>query len=643
MLPEDMNKLNRLEELKGKLFSKNYQTRIEHKDGFVHFPKKEVLDSWQKKENTDSDVKNNFFMKTSVFKKFFIFSIAFFVLTLGYAAYVFFAGGNTVSNNNIDISVLGNTFTAGGEALPLIVGITNRNNSPLELVDLVMEYPKGSSNDLTSDTENFRKSLGTIPAGAVVNENLTPVLFGEQGSTRTIKISIEYQVAGSNAVFIKEKLYNVTINSTPINLSVDAPTTISPNQNITLNIKATLNATSAAPKILVKVNYPIGFVFGSSIPAPAFGNNVWNLGDLAPGVEKDISVTGKMVGVFDGDQKTFSILSGSQSDTNKSIIGVIFNSIQNIVAIQKPFIEAKLSINGVSSGDYAIDSKTSINGQINYTNNLDTKVDDLQITAKITGNAFDRKTVNAQQGFYNSATDSITWDKNSSSTLAEVNPGDTGYVTFSLSPLSLFSASGGILSSPSINIEVDIAGKQAVSGFAVNNLTNSSSTNVKIISDVGFSEKALYYSGPFTNTGPIPPKVGQKTTYTVVWTLSNTANSISNVQVNSTLPQWMNFVGPISPATEDLTFNPSTRQIIWNVGRIQKGAGISGDARSAAFQVSFTPSLSQVNTIPYITGNAILTGHDDFANVDVRVSKNGLNTKLDSDPTFPGTGGLVVN
>src|ERR1700759_2621582 len=104
-------------------------------------------------------------MKTSRFKKFFIFSILFFTLRVGYSAYIFFIGGNTVSNDNIDISILGNNFTAGGEELPLIVGITNRNSSPLDLVDLVMEYPKSSASDTYADPEHFRESLGTIPAG----------------------------------------------------------------------------------------------------------------------------------------------------------------------------------------------------------------------------------------------------------------------------------------------------------------------------------------------------------------------------------------------------------------------------------------------------------------------------------------------
>jgi hypothetical protein len=289
-----------------------------------------------------------------------------------------------------------------------------------------MEYPKGSSGDLSSNTTTFRESLGTIPAGAVRNENLKVVLFGEQGSTRPVRVSLEYRVAGSNAIFVKDTMYQVNISSTPINISVDSPATVSPNQDITLNVKVTLNATKAVPKALVRLDYPPGFQFTKAVPAPSFGNNIWSLGDLAPGAEHDIAITGKMVDVFDGEQKTFDISSGSQSTTDKSVIDVVFNAIKDTVTIKKAFVEANISINGISQREYATDWKTPISAEIHYVNNLDTVVNDLSITAKISGNAFDRKTVNVQQGFYDSGTDTITWDKSSINQLAQINPGDSG-------------------------------------------------------------------------------------------------------------------------------------------------------------------------------------------------------------------------
>src|SRR6185436_18999817 len=125
------DKLNRIEELKRKLFSKNYETQIEHRESFTHLKTPNVPETWGKGLEVARDFGDKFFIKTSFFKKFFLFSLGFFVLAIGYASYMFFVGGNTVSNENIEISILGNAFTSGGEELPLQISIINKNTSSL--------------------------------------------------------------------------------------------------------------------------------------------------------------------------------------------------------------------------------------------------------------------------------------------------------------------------------------------------------------------------------------------------------------------------------------------------------------------------------------------------------------------------------
>jgi len=174
------------------------------------------------------------------------------------------------------------------------------------------------------------------------------------------------------------------------------------------------------------------------------------------------------------------------------------------------------------------------------------------------------------------------------------------------------------------------------------NLTSQESSVIRIISEVNFAAKALFFSGPFPNTGLIPPKVEQKTTYTVVWTLSNTSNNISKAKIVASLPSWVGFENSVSPAGEDLTFNPSSREVTWNIGGIPRGLGITGGSREVFFKISFLPSLSQVGTSPILVNEAVLTGYDDFANVGVKVSKTPLNTRLASDPSFPQFGERVV-
>ncbi|MCX6757878.1 MAG: hypothetical protein NTZ44_03310 [Candidatus Nomurabacteria bacterium] len=637
---EEKEKLHRLEDMKTKLFSKSYKSILAKRSGILHRTHYDIADEWQNEEHAEN-LTSKIFMKTSLFKKFFIFSIGFFLIALIFAGYTFFGGGNTVSNENIDIQILGNTFTAGGEELPLQIEITNKNSAALELADLIVEYPKGSSTDLSQDVNRIRDSLGTIPAGKVQTDNVKVVLFGEQGSTRPVKISIEYRVEGSNAIFVKEKDYSVSISSAPIDLSINAPDEMSPNQDVTFIVKTNLNATKPISGLLLKVDYPTGFQITTSNPTPTNGSNIWDLGDLSPGAERDISITGKIIGAGEGEQKSFHFFVGSPNASDKSSIGVIFNSVGHTVLIKKPFIQARLLVNGVYQSEYASDSNTNISGSIEWVNNLTTKLNDVSIVAKISGSALDKNKIISQNGFYNSLDNTITWDRNSLSQFTQVDPGDTGTVDFSLHPVSLFS-SGGLVSDPLIHIDVSISGKQPQEGNTVSMLTDSESKTIKIISDLGFINKALYYSGAFPNTGPIPPKVGQETTYTVVWSISNTSNNISKAKISSTLPSWARFVGPVSPAAEDLQYNANTKEIAWNIGIIPKGTGIAGGTKEVSFQIAFTPSLSQVGTAPILINDSALTAHDDFANVDLRVNKSSLTTNLASDSALPSGGARVV-
>lgn len=640
MSSNEDEKLNKIENLKNKLFSRGYETISDHPDHFTHDKKREVLDSW-KNLNTMYNLKKEK-SQTSIFKKFFIFSVVFFMLALGYVSYMFFVGGNTVSNSNIDINIIGNTFTNGGEKFPLVVEIVNKNKVSLQLVDLVVEYPKGSTSDIFGNTERLRSSVGTIASGGTYNENIDLFLFGEQGTIKDIKFSLEYRLEGSNAIFVKDKNYEVTINSTPLNIAIEAPEEVTPGQDVILNIKATLNAPQSSTKMLTKLDYPLGFQFVSANPAPAYDNNVWDLGEMTPGVEKIISITGKMVDVYDGDEKTFRIFSGLQSGKNKSEIEVVFNSLIHKLTISKPFIDVKLLVNSSYQKEYSVSSKSSLSGQINWANNLDTKINDLNITARIKGNVFDRKTLNTRSGFYNSVDDYLVWDKNSIKEFAEVNPGGSGSVDFSFMPMALYSATGGLISNPSVVIEVSITGKQALEGNILRELKNSETKNIKIISDVGFNAKSLYYSGPFKNTGPIPPKAEKETTYTITWSLSNTSNNISKVEVRSALPQWMRFTGEVSPASENIIYDASTREILWKASSIPKGAGITTGAKEVSFQVALTPSISQVGEKPTILNKMSLTGYDDFANVNVQSSKPAFTTSITSDPLFLPQNATVV-
>lgn len=628
-MEENKEELNKVEDLKKKLFSTSYKTRIEDREGFHYLHREKIPETW----NETNLAPKNLVKKNPIFQNFFIFSFIVFLGAVGYLLFNFFIKGNDVSNENIEIAVFGNTFTGGGEELPLIVEITNKNTLPLELADLVIEYPKGSAVDNTGEEiARLRQSLGVVKAGEVKTENIKVSLFGETGSIHQIKIALEYRLEGSNAIFVKDKLYEVTINSTPVNLTIDAPIDTTPLQEFSLKIKATLNETEEVPNNLaLKLDYPFGFQFISASIPPAIGNNLWDLEGLKPGEDFELEVKGSMIDVFEGEEKIFHVSAGPEKRNDKSELGVVFNSLKHSLFIKKPFIETKLFVNSEYKKDYAVSSKSSIVGVIEWTNNLTTPVNELEITAKFAGNAYNPRNVKVDSGFFDSKSNTIIWDKNIEENFLEIAPGKSGTVSFTLSQTSVFGVNGNMLVDPKIDIELYIKGKQTEAGATVKNLDVIENKSIKIISDLSLLSKSQYTGGAFKNIGPFPGKSEEETTYTINFSLANTTNNISKAKLVTTLPPRVTYKNLILPADEKLTFNPDTRELVWDIGTIPRETGLSAKKKEVSFQVSYTPSLSEVGLNPTLVNKITLTGHDDFANVDLKVERpiiqSGANIK----------------
>ncbi len=617
---DNKEELNKVEELKNKIFSNQYKTRIEDREGFHYIHREKLSDNWGEQNLNNNTVK---IKKNPIFQNFFIFSFIVFLGAVGYLLFNFFIKGNNVSNDNIEIAVFGNTFTGGGEELPLIVEITNKNPLPLELADLVIEYPKGSAVDNAGEEiARLRKSLGVVKAGEVKSETIKVALFGETGSIHQIKIALEYRLEGSNAIFLKDKAYEVTINSTPVNLSIDAPQDAIEDQEFTLNVKATLNETKEIPNNLtLKLDYPFGFEFVSSNPSPEVGNNIWNLASLKPGEEFNVEIKGRMVDVFEGEEKIFHASAGPEKTNDKSELGVVFNSFRHSLFIKKPFVETKLFVNSEYKKEYAVSTKSAIIGVIEWTNNLKTSVNDLEIKAKFSGNAYNPRNIKVEPGFFDSKSNTIIWDKNIDETFTEISSGKSGNISFTLSPSSVFGANGNLLVDPTINVEITVLGKQTESGSALKNLDIVENKTIKLISDLSLITKSSYTGGPFKNTGPYPPKPEEETTYTITFSVANTTNNISKAKLVTSLPPRVSYKNLISPKDEKLTFDAVTRELVWDIGTIPRETGLSGAKKEISFQVSYTPSLSEVDLIPTLVNKSTLTGHDDFANVDLRVER----------------------
>lgn len=621
-------KKSRIERLKERLYSPKSKDMTAKPRGDIYDQPHLVSSVWTKDAPVAVKKRKNI-LHNSMFRKFFFGAVGFFILALGFGAYMFFGGSNTVSADNIDINVLGNAFVSGGEELPLKIQLVNRNNVALEYSDLIIEYQKGSGGG--ESIQSDRVTVGIVPAGGMVEKLVNITLFGSQGTTRDVNITLEYRVKGSSAIFVKQKPYVVNISSNPITLVVDGPTVANSNQNLSFDITTSLNTEKSVNDMMITVNYPPGFDFKSATPEPTFSDNIWLLGDLAKGAEKLITINGVLV-ADPGEQRAFNITTGTEDAENEQRIGTQFNSQDYIVSIAKPFLDIDLLVNGSAGSEISGTTGQYAQADINFNNNLDSKMTDIEITAKFSGNAFDPAGIQLNSGgFYDATSQSIVWNSQTTPDLASVDPGDRGSLKFKFKPLS---SSSSNIKNPEINISVSVRGRQSSLGNSFQKIDDYLKTKIKYSSSISVTGNALYYSGPFTNTGGLPPHAGSPTTYTVVWNVANTTSKVTNAKVRGTLPFYVEWVDDWSPNNANVTYNSANREVIWSAGTIDAGAGTSALPTTLYFQVKLNPASSQVGLTPNLVTNIVLTATDSFTGADINRSMQPVTTRLNLDSNY---------
>ena len=565
----------------------------------------------------------------STLKKVFLVALIFFVCAIAVAGYIFLQGGNYVSSKNVDIKVLGPVSVNAGEPLELGVSVVNKNNADLESTVLFVQYPEGTRDpeDSTMPLTRSREVLGEIKAGRDATYTINSILFGEKGEIKQIKIVIEYKVKGSNATFSKEKVYDISIGDSPVSLNIEMPSSVTSGDTFTSTLTILANSSEILKNVIIRGEYPYGFSISSTEPETRDGN-IWLIGDLNPGDKKTITIRGKLTGQ-DDEERTFRFYAGVATNADVTVFETPLAFISETLPIKRPSIGLDIRINSGNSESPVAPAGKEISSSISYVNNLTANLENVRIVAKITGNALDKTSVKTSGGgFYDSTSNSIVWDSNNEQRLDLIAPGERGQLSFSFASLE---QTTGNNQNQAINLDVTIYGTpQGSSKFL--NITES--RIIKIASEISLSARSLYTRGPFKNTGPIPPQAEETTTYTAVLNVRNTQNDISNAKVTAQLGSNVKWLGKVSPTTEGVTYDDLKKTITWDLGTLTSGSGFDAISREVYVQISLTPSLGQVGSVPILLTNITFNGTDAFTAVNVSSNASPITTRISTDPSY---------
>ena len=554
-----------------------------------------------------------------------------FILSLLVASGFLLFGSNTISGANIQLSVSAPLTVAGGDVLPLQVGIQNNNDVPIETATLIVEYPPGTRADTKKQEPLFteRLSLEQIESGEVLNVPLRALVFGEENEEQSVVVSLEYRVAGSNALFFKEATpVAYRVGSAPLTIAIDAVEKISSGQTTDVVIDITSNSPTPLTNVVVRAEYPLGFQYQDASPTPTAGRNVWQFAEIAPNETVTITITGEVVGdTTESYALNFSV--GTPSNQNVQSLTSVYAVAQTEFEIEDPFLDVQLTVAGFQDDEVVVEPGQSRSVNIDVRNTLPETIYDAVVEVLLSGNAISDLSIGPPNGFYDSADRIITWDISSDPTLEEMQPGDRFRSGFSFVPNS------NTRETPQINMEVNVRARRVSEANAAESILGSDRTIVRVATIPTIQGDANYDIGAFSNSGPVPPVAEETTTYTISWLVQNGTNDLTNAEMVATVPTAVTWLATTDGAGS-FSYEAEQRQIRWNVGDVAANATVIG-----SFQVSIRPSQSQIGIMPNLVDEQQLSATDTFTNTSVRSTSPAISTELSTEAGYSVGNGRV--
>ena len=555
----------------------------------------------------------------------------FFVTAIATAYFVQYAGiDRTISTDKVTVAVQGASTADSGIPIPLVIRTANRNPVLMENAALLITYPTGTFMEKDGSVKPVRREevvFGAIKTGEIMNSTIKPVLYGKRGETKRIRYSLNYTIKGVAQPQKVEGSYDIVLREPPILLSEPKYTTLVTGKEVTFTFEVQSNAKIPIPATYIDVRYPSGFTpneNGFSLAPASVDGTAWEIINLQPTAKKTISVTGIIRGK-DGESQGL-VVRAFISPTGSQTEAVEIAGNENILVIGRAFLDVGLLLSDREAGQVTVDPDDEIEAVIRWKNQDSAKLNNLVLTATITGTGLDETSIQAgNNGYFDEVRKQLIWDRESVRRMATISTGETGEVSFKFKTLP------DRLEFAQEKKYVQVA----ISATAVRDKTGRTENvrdiavgRVNLRSVLQVVANTLYDSSVTQNSGPLPPQVGKTTTYTLKYFIKNSGNEVVNFTMTIPLGPHVEPTGEVSGvASSEWEYDERNRAVKINIPSFSaKGPDSS---RSVEVQVSVRPKNEDLGNILTLANTATYTARDTF----VEETINGGSERLDTNIT----------
>ncbi|MAF20649.1 MAG: hypothetical protein CMI55_03130 [Parcubacteria group bacterium] len=522
-----------------------------------------------------------------------------------------------------------------GEEIKYIVKYKNNTRLALNNLQLVFHYPEGSipfdDNDLVQAMD-----LPDIEPDQENQVELSARIIGLKGEEKEAWLELSYQPGNLSSRYTNQAEFSSNIISVPLLLDFDLPEKLVDGQSFDFSLKYLNQAEVSFDDLEIRIDYPTGFNLQSSESSLSERDGAWSIDSLMAGQEDKIFIRGNIEGER-GEVKLFKAQIGLVDDDQ------FIPYAETVKALQISLSPLSVVQTVNESTDYIAETGQQLDYQINFENTTDIGIKNVVITSKLEGAVLDFASLESESGSFDGLTQTITWKASNLPALEFLGARQKGQLNFSIKIKDLLPISNYSDKNFKIINTVKIDSSEIPLSLERIQIGGQSQSITKLASQLTLQAQGYYNDDTFLNSGAIPPKVGQTTTYTIKWRLVNTANDLSKVRVVAFLPPHVKWLNQISPSSGNLKYNFQTGQLIWQVGDLSSATGVLLPVKQIAFQISITPSLADLGNLVELIGQSKVTGLDNFVDLELIDTDEPIDTDLPDDPAIISEDSIIVD
>ncbi|MBI4407755.1 MAG: DUF11 domain-containing protein [Candidatus Kerfeldbacteria bacterium] len=521
--------------------------------------------------------------------------------SLGYLA--FSKNRLTVSPGEVTLTIEADKTVASGDQLDLDIHYTNSSAAGISKGAIELVVPAGfyfvSSDPVPADGTENHWDISDVPAGAEGTIHLTGQVVGQVGDIKDFTALLTYTPVNFSSDFQTSANTSVTVGESIMKLDVSVPEQVRSGEE--LSYVFTITNAAALPLVNAKavMTYPAGFQVASADPKATQGNATWLFEQIDPNATTTVTVKGTMSAEADAEQE-FILQTGIEEA----------NGFLNLQAEDRHTVKV---INPELSLTMTAPRSAQAGGEVQYditvSNPSKIAITDITLAIEFSGNA-------------------VTGNATTLDPIAELKPGDETSLTYTAVVKDPLPESASAITATLSVDSAQVTGSDAEFSETVEVVTTLQGT-------LEVTAEGRYFSDDLSRlgSGPLPPTVGKTTSYVIRWSVTAGGAAMSDVMVQTTLPDGTSFV---ESADDAISFDAATNIVSWSLEKME-----AGSIQAGSFTVSVTPTKSDVNKLMALTNETVATATDANSGESVQAQDNKVTTNLANDPGAEDDGIVV--